>query len=325
MYHQQTAPSRPPILQHPVPQHPPVQVPSPTTTPSPPAQPPARGGGRPLHYGPAPTHHPLQPQQQQQQQPNYNQFFNQNNYESAAAAQLGMQFGRSAVMAGSDYVEKNIHRYVNLPVLKHHFNVSNLYVLQKIKLLLWPWRNKSWARLVTRSETDGHPNGFRTPREDVNSPDLYIPAMAFVTYIVLIGIDVGRQSKFHPEVLGLTASTATILIFFEVMFMKLCCYLLSVTTEIQWLDLIAYCGYKFVGAIFTLFVKFLVSGWAMYAAWIYTSLAMGFFLLRSLRHVMLSEGATIPGTGITPARKRRVQLLFLVAALQIVFMWVLVK
>lgn len=30
--------------------------------------------------------------------------------------------------------------------------------------------------------------GFAAPRNDLNCPDLYIPTMAFVTYIVLFGL-----------------------------------------------------------------------------------------------------------------------------------------
>lgn len=42
--------------------------------------------------------------QQQQQQQQWNQFGMMND----ATAQMGMQFGRSAVMAGQDYVNKNV-------------------------------------------------------------------------------------------------------------------------------------------------------------------------------------------------------------------------
>lgn len=60
-----------------------------------------------------------------------------------ATAQMGMQFGRSAVMAGSDYVERNFLRYLPVTHLQHAFNVSNLYVLRKIRLVLFPWRHVS--------------------------------------------------------------------------------------------------------------------------------------------------------------------------------------
>ena len=57
----------------------------------------------------------------------------------------------------------------------------------------------------------------------------------------------GKQDKFHPEVLGITSTTALFVVLFEVLFVKFGCYLLNVVGEVPWLDLIAYCGYQFVG------------------------------------------------------------------------------
>lgn len=58
-----------------------------------------------------------------------------------ATAQMGMQFGKSAVMAGSDYVERNFTKHLPVAHLQNAFNVSNLYVLKKLRLVLFPWRH----------------------------------------------------------------------------------------------------------------------------------------------------------------------------------------
>ncbi|CAG8453249.1 803_t:CDS:2 [Diversispora eburnea] len=105
---------------------------------------------------------------------------------------MGMQFGRTAMMAGSEYMEKNINRYVSFPALKFYFKVNNSYVANKIRLILFPWKHR-WNRLVKRSEQSGQMEGFKPPRDDINSPDLYIPAMALVTYVLLTGIVAGTQ------------------------------------------------------------------------------------------------------------------------------------
>lgn len=57
--------------------------------------------------------------------------------------------------------------------MKHHFNVSNAYVVQKLKLVVFPWRHRPWTRTLLRSEQG--PSEWLPPREDINSPDLYIP------------------------------------------------------------------------------------------------------------------------------------------------------
>jgi hypothetical protein len=93
-------------------------------------------------------------------------------------------------------------------------------------------------------------NGFSPPRFDLNSPDLYIPTMSFLTYAILVGfnsgLDMAANEGFKPEVLGLTASTAFFVLLIEVMLIKAGCYFLSVQSSVPFLDLIAYCGYKFI-------------------------------------------------------------------------------
>lgn len=35
------------------------------------------------------------------------------------------------------------------------------------------------------------------PRFDVNAPDLYIPAMGFITYVLVAGLALGTQNRYH--------------------------------------------------------------------------------------------------------------------------------
>lgn len=65
-------------------------------------------------------------------------------------------------------------------------------------------------------------------------------------------------------------------------------------------DLVAYGGYKFVGVILTLTANFLSLGRTMYAlVFLYAFLANAFFLLRSLRSVVLPD--TSHGAGAAPS------------------------
>ena len=59
--------------------------------------------------------------------------------------------------------------------------MNNSYVARKLKLIFFPFRHQQWER---SGHADGRP---RAPKEDVNAPDLYIPAMAFATYVLLFG------------------------------------------------------------------------------------------------------------------------------------------
>ncbi|PWN17828.1 YIF1-domain-containing protein [Microstroma glucosiphilum] len=267
-------------------------------------------------------------------------------------AQMGMHFGQQMASVGGEYMQKNISTYLpSMATLRPFFNVSNSYVLHKLRVILFPWRHRPWSRAHRAAggggvAVGGVPpsggaeaaggtmewqtqrrvimEGYAPPREDVNAPDLYIPVMSFVTYVLLISVILGLSNKFRPEILGLTASRALIIIGVELLLIKLACYLLNVQgNHYGILDLTSYAGYKFVPACVTLAASALkLGGLVWWMSFVYSFAALAFFLLRSLRHIILPDAASAPSssasvTTITHAqRNKRVQLLFIIAVLQ---------
>ena len=75
-----------------------------------------------------------------------------------------------------------------------------------------PFTHKNFKRMKDPTFTCG----ASPPRSDVNAPDLYIPVMALVTYIVVVGLHLGYTHKFSPEVLGKTASSGLTAMVLEV-------------------------------------------------------------------------------------------------------------
>ena len=115
--------------------------------------------------------------------------------------------------------------------------------------------------------------------------------MAFVTYILLSALLTGLQGHFSPENFSVTASYAFAVVLFEIVAIKLGCYLLNIGGQGQVLDLVAYGGYKFVGIVVTMVVRlagFLgrregsTKGWGRWFEWgvfIYCFLGLGFFMV----------------------------------------------
>ncbi|KAG9047636.1 hypothetical protein FS837_001829 [Tulasnella sp. UAMH 9824] len=348
----------PPPLQHPIPTHAHYQIPEPPDTPgapegaqgymrftSPQAQQSMRAGQgqqgvfmqQPQpQYGGGGFHQP-QPQPAgfqawgngpQQQQPHPNGIPNLAAFGvDNATAQMGVQLGKSAMAAGQDYVEKNFGSYF-LPVsmMKHQFNVSNSYVLNKLRIVVFPWRHRPWSRKVRRSEASGQSEGYQPPREDINSPDLYIPTMALVTYVLLTALVAGMNNRFHPEVLGVGLSKAFAVLIMDVAFVKLGCYTLNIQSSAQVVDLAAYGGYKFVGAVAVLLASMVLGRKLWWCVFFYFFGAIGFFLLRSLRYVVLPDPNTQVGNSTVTHAQRgwRVRFLFIVAMTQILYMAILV-
>ncbi|KAJ2512391.1 Transport protein yif1 [Coemansia sp. RSA 2049] len=268
--------------------------------------------------------HPQQHQQQGVANPNFNMaygFLGQD-FQNNQAAQLGMQFAGSAMNAMQENVQQNVGRYVSMRQLKHYFDVSNIYVLAKLKTLVFPWIQRNWHRHAERDAT-GQVVGFKSPRDDNNSPDLYIPVMGLVSYVIVIGLIIGRLGVFHPEDLGYTASTALGIIVFEVLLIKMFCYLLNVGSELQFLDILAFSGYKFVSTIIVVLFKPWAPWWMTWFTFFYFGFALAFFMIRSLRHALIPESSAV--TGINVHRKRRVHFLFVIAMLQFFYIWVLMR
>ncbi|KAH8827527.1 hypothetical protein DL96DRAFT_1099866, partial [Flagelloscypha sp. PMI_526] len=206
-------------------------------------------------------------------------------------------------------------------------NVSNSYVLTKLKVILFPWTHKPWGRRIRRSEQNEQVE-YQSPRDDINAPDLYIPLMSIMTYVLLSALQHGLKDNFRASVLGEVASRAVAVIIFDFLVVKMGCFLLNVGSGSQSAELLAYGGYKFVGIVFTLIVSLLLGPtwiWTERLVFFYVWLAMGFFLLRSLRSLVLpsQDGS---GTGsATQHRRRRITFLFIEAMTQLLWMGILVR
>jgi len=197
--------------------------------------------------------------------------------------------GSTMFNTGKRLVDDNFGRFMTISPLKYYFNVNNSYVMNKIKLLLCPFFHKSWKRRIMRV---GEVDSYAFPREDINAPDLYIPTMAFVTYILLVGFVRGTSLQFTPEVLGMTASTGLATLALELLFVKVGFYLCN-CGSVSLLDLIAYCGYKFVGIVVNILSGIIFGGYFYFFVAIYIGLAMGFFTIRTLRLVLVLESTRV--------------------------------
>ncbi|EEU46855.1 uncharacterized protein NECHADRAFT_67285 [Fusarium vanettenii 77-13-4] len=296
-----------PPLHHPVPQHV-------STVPQLRSPPPPPGSAQSHGYGGSGT-----TPYQQQGGTSGNVFGSYGNFMNDPTAQVAAQFGQTAFKHGQEYMEQNFGRYVNVSALKHYFNVSNSYVVNKLFLVVFPWRHKPWSRKQAVGQ-NGQEGWYLAPRDDINSPDMYIPVMAIVTYILLSTLIAGLGGKFQPELLGKTATIGLVVVIVEIVALKLGCYLLSISSQSQLLDLIAYSGYKFVGIIVTIVVAEILNGgkgtggWIGWGVFLYTFLANSLFLMRSLKYVLLPEtsgGNNGPmQTDSRAKRNQRTQFLF---------------
>lgn len=108
-----------------------------------------------------------------------------NMFQQPAVQDMAFQYGQKLADQGKELVNKELEKYVSVTKLKYYFAVDNKYVMNKLKLLFFPFAQKDWS-LKFDQETAVQ------PRLDLNAPDLYIPTMGYITYIVLAGFILGK-------------------------------------------------------------------------------------------------------------------------------------
>ncbi|XP_035647569.1 protein YIF1B-like isoform X1 [Oncorhynchus keta] len=227
---------------------------------------------------------------------------------------LAMAYGSSLASQGKDLVDKNLDRFLPISKLKYYFAVDTVYVGKKLGLLVFPYMHQNW-------EVSYQQDTPVAPRFDINAPDLYIPAMGFITYILVSGLALGTQNRFTPEILGMQASSALVWLIMEVLAVLLSLYLVTVNTDLTTIDLVAFSGYKYVGMIVGVVAGLLFGRTGYYLTLLWCCISIFIFMIRTLRLKLLSEAAA-QGVLIHRARNQlRMYLTMSIAAAQPIFMY----
>lgn len=129
-------------------------------------------------------------------------------------------------------------------IARHYFNVSHGYVLRKMLWQLVPLAQAKKRDGELGDEKDWTTRVFEGLEIDIEVPDMYIPTMGFVTYVLLCGLISGLQGQFHPDVLSATITFAIVILVLEVAVSKFS-FFMGGAVHVSSLDLAALIGYKF--------------------------------------------------------------------------------
>lgn len=130
------------------------------------------------------------------------------------------------------------------------------------------------------------------PRHDVNAPDLYLPVMSFITYVLLVGYVKGTNNNFTPEVLIQAVWSCLLIQMVEAGVIKVGLSMLQ--TNLPFLDIFSYTGYKYVGlCIVTLSLLFGSTFYFLVS--LYTGIAISFFVLKTMAAAIPSANHLPPG------------------------------
>lgn len=227
-------------------------------------------------------------------------------------ANMAMQYGASLAGQTGEMIEKNVDRFISISKLKYYFAVDTAYVGRKLALLLFPFVHTNWSIHYNNQDEPV------APRYEINAPDLYIPVMAFVTYLLVAGYVLGTQNRFDPEQFGMQASSGLVWLVIELAVIVLSLYIMNIRTQLRTLDLMAFCGYKYVGMILILLGGLCFKSVGYYIAFFYMAACIAFFLVRTLRLLILPEAHP---DSVVYGRKRGTYIILFISAIQPVFMY----
>ena len=224
---------------------------------------------------------------------------------SPEMVQFGLMTGQEMLNKQRDRLMPGVSGFWNS--LKIYFAVSNTYVKSKLLILIYPIKHTPWIRELADeyhadSKGEHASHKFALPKQDKNAPDLYIPLMSFITYVLLFGLCKGIDSGFTPEMLINAIWRCLILQCVECVVIKFGLSLMSV--PLPFLDLFAYTGYKYVGLCINTVARFFGTTFNILSS-VYMSVMLAYFVLKSLaavvpvqatgppRHLMLLAFAAI--------------------------------
>mmetsp|Transcript_31751 Transcript_31751/g.53558 ORF Transcript_31751/g.53558 Transcript_31751/m.53558 type:complete len:266 (+) Transcript_31751:108-905(+) len=173
--------------------------------------------------------------------------------------------------------------------LKYYFSVSNSYVLKKIVVILHPSSNKVWNRIqADEFEREGegvYSRKWALPKQDYNAPDLYIPLMAFMTYVLLYGLGkgLGTTSEFSPDLIINAIWRCLILQLIESGLIKFGVNLMSV--PVPFLDICSYTGYKYVALCINFLARIMGTTVSVLVS-LATSAMLAYFMLKTMAAVV---------------------------------------
>uniref|UniRef100_A0A7S2LHT7 Protein YIF1 n=1 Tax=Leptocylindrus danicus TaxID=163516 RepID=A0A7S2LHT7_9STRA len=250
------------------------------------------------------------PTVQQSQQPEQPQLWNPANINSMMKNDMVMNM---AYDGGKAFLANGAARMIPglellMVTLRYYFAVDNSYVLHKMQRVLFPFLKKDWKRL----EAEGHGNvKYALPRFDENAPDLYIPFMSLVTYVLLCALLFGSKGQFTPEALPEITTRCFVTQILEVLAIRLGHYVMQVPCSL--LDMFCFTGYKYMGLCVNMLVGLFFGYWPYYGTMTWTASATAFFMLRTMAN-------NVPRITATNGPKREVMVMVF-AASQALTMW----
>ncbi|KAL7722059.1 Protein YIF1 [Entamoeba marina] len=147
------------------------------------------------------------------------------NISSNPFANAGLAYAQNFMNQEGSVLKNQLGGILSFDSWRYYFDVSTSYVLKRLAKVLFPYPFfGSWQRVGMVG--DDQVKLYNPPIDDEHAPDLYIPLMSYISYVLMIGFITGSMGTFTPETLSVTATACLIAITFEVFLVKLLAYMI---------------------------------------------------------------------------------------------------
>mmetsp|Transcript_17025 Transcript_17025/g.25427 ORF Transcript_17025/g.25427 Transcript_17025/m.25427 type:complete len:466 (-) Transcript_17025:148-1545(-) len=224
-----------------------------------------------------------------------------NNNNIDPYAQIAIDQGRTFVTSYTAKLIPGLETFMN--TFRIYFAVDNGYVKRKMVRVLFSFFCKNWSRkkidtpipsikdptVAAAAQTQSVAGGqgpsssftstktittYAVPRDDDNAPDLYIPFMSLITYVLISALCYGTAGQFDPDVIVNVTTKCIFTQLVEVCLFKIGVYIMSSSSGsnggdlgnntgsgggVAFWDLFAFTGYKYLALTCNLIIGFGVS------------------------------------------------------------------
>jgi len=246
---------------------------------------------------------------------------------------LGLMKSKEIQQMGVNYLTSKLERslnqapslgdYIFTSNIRSYFDVDNKYVLKKLLKIVFPFSKSQeldYSQPTGWQEADyGMANQEDHHQKRLLSPDMYIPLMAFMTFILMMCLSRGMGKAFQPDLISTYTTNCLFWAILEMLFYKLILLVFRVKT-LSFMDLIAYLNYKFVGLCVISLSHFLFGGWISKIVTLYFSVSFVYYMYVELRSH--AQGVT-EGVDIGKTNLKSDNIVYLLSGLQFATMWIL--
>ncbi|EAR96999.1 Hrf1 family protein (macronuclear) [Tetrahymena thermophila SB210] len=264
-------------------------------------------------------------QQQPQQQGGFPTQFgnNQFNQYASTAKNLFTAFGPQLIPDNIIPTGNFAEKWIFNSYVRSFFDIDNMYILRKMKLILFPFLQRGeWEVKVNEYASSSQEQNFISPKDNPHSPDLYLPLMGLITFVLVSCLSVGIGDNFQPEIIQRNTSYCLFITFIEIYLYKFLFFLVGIK-NIGILNMLSHLSYRFLSLTCILICNLSFGGWFTFILMVYLLTTSVFFIFKTLKRYIQTMSDSFGEVNFQELSQKNI--LYLMSIIQLAVSYLLLK